>query len=442
MRGAARAVPLAAARDVIRAPSFRRLFATRLTAQTTDGVFNVALAGFTLFSPERQTSPGEIAAGFATLLLPYSVVGPFAGVVIDRWSRQRLLVVANMVRAALVLGVAAIVVSHVPVPLFYAAALLVLSVNRFLLSALSAALPHVVRREQLVLANAVSTTSGTLAAIAGGGVGYALRALFGADDVGVASVLCVAALGYVASAFVATGLGRDQLGPDALAEHPVAEALRHVLRGVSQGAQHVWHRRRAGHALVAIASHRFFYGLSFIATLLLYNEDFGLFGSSGLLGLGWVFAASGVGFLLAAAVTPAMTRRFGVERWVVVLFVGAAVAELVFGTPYTQPTFLVAAFAVGVTAQGSKICVDSIVQVSIDDEFRGRVFSFYDILFNVSFVSAAGVAAVALPRSGKSYPVLLLIALGYAATATLYSAATRRLVPPDVPPERPELSAA
>lgn len=418
-------------REVMGEPHFGRLFATRLTSQTADGIFNVALAGFALFSPERQTSPGRVAALFAVLLLPYTLVGPFAGVFIDRWSRQRILVAANLTRAVLVLGVIGLVLTDVPLPMFYGSVLLVLSVNRFLLSALSAALPHVVRRPQLVLANAVSTTSGTIVAIVGGAVGYGLRTVFGADDAGVAVIMAAAAGVYVASAGVASRMDRDLLGPDDHVERStVAAAVREVLRGVAQGAAHVWHRRRAGHALLAIAAHRFFYGLSFIATLLLYNEDFGLFRSSGLFGLGAVIGASAVGYLLAAAITPGATRRIGVEQWVAVLFLGAAVSEIAFGTPYNQPAFLVAAFALGVAAQGSKICVDTIVQESIEDSFRGRVFSFYDILFNVSFVAAAAVAAVAVPRNGKSYPVLFLVAGGYAVTAASYALTSRRRIEP------------
>ena len=69
-------------------------------------MFQAALASLFFFSPERQTSAGSVAAAFATLLLPYSLVGPFAGVLLDRWRRRQILVVANLVRAAMVLGVA------------------------------------------------------------------------------------------------------------------------------------------------------------------------------------------------------------------------------------------------------------------------------------------------------------------------------------------------
>ena len=71
-------------------------------------------------------------------------------------------------------------------------------------------------------------------------------------------------------------------------------------------------------------------------------------------------------------------------------------------------------------AQGSKICVDAIVQESVDDEFRGRVFSFYDMVFNAAFVAAAAVAALVLPSAGFSPRVYGVIAAIYALTAFGY----------------------
>jgi hypothetical protein len=70
--------------------------------------------------------------------------------------------------------------------------------------------------------------------------------------------------------------------------------------------------------------------------------------------------------------------------------------------------------------------VDTIVQETVEDDFRGRVFSFYDMLFNVTFVAAAAAGAIILPMSGKSYVVLALIAAGYALTALGYAAVSRR----------------
>lgn len=420
---------LADLRAVLREPHFLRLWATRLTAQVADGVFQVALASFVLFSPEKQATAGRTAAAFATLLLPYSVVGPFAGVFIDRWQRRTILVRANVVRAGMTAVVAMLVGLGVETWPFYVATLAVLSVNRFFLSSLSASLPHVVQRRLLVTGNSLSTTSGTIMAVVGAGIGYGVRRLAGTDQYGTAVIVVVAGLIYLGSAAFASRMAPDLLGPDPGDERTTtAEAMRAVMGGISGGAKHVWQRRRPAYALAAISAHRFFYGISTVATLLLYRNYFtddGFF-RAGIAGLGQVLAFSAVGVVSAAVVTPYVTRRIGKDQWIVALLAGACVVEIALGFPYAQPAFLAAALLLGFVAQGSKICVDTIVQESVEDAYRGRVFAFYDILFNVTFVSAATVAALFLPDTGKSYLALTVIAIGYGATALAYVAVTGR----------------
>src|SRR4051812_9328519 len=195
-------------RTVLRGSGFRRLYSTRLLSQGADGCFQVALGSYVFFDPSKATTAPKAAAAFAVLLLPYSLVGPFAGVLLDRWSRQRVLVNVNLIRSALVVGVAALVAIDNDGPGFFAAALVVLSVNRFVLAALSAALPHVVDLDELVMGNSVSTTSGTVFAIVGGGIGYGLRNLFGNGSGANAIVMVSAAVIYVTASAAATTLGR------------------------------------------------------------------------------------------------------------------------------------------------------------------------------------------------------------------------------------------
>lgn len=417
-------------RAVVRGRDFRRLYATRLISQASDGVFQVGLASWVFFSPERQTTAGKAAAAFAVLLLPYSIVGPFAGILLDRWRRRQVLVFANVVRAALIAVVAVLVATGLDGPVFYVTALAVLSINRFFLAGLSAALPHVVAARDLVMANSVSTTSGTIIAVAGGGVGYLLRLAYGSGDTGTALLVGTAGVAYLGSAAVAATMGRDLLGPDYDPERPqTREALARVLRGLADGGRHVWERREAGTALAAIAGHRFFYGISTITALLLYrNYFYPERVEAGLGGLALLFLASGVGFFTAALVTPTATARMRKQTWIVTLLVVACIIEVALGLPFREVPFVVAAFVLGIVSQGVKICVDTLVQENIDDAYRGRVFSFYDVLFNVSFVSAAAFAAAAVPENGKSYAVVVFIAFGYGLTALVYGLAFRRSV--------------
>ena len=143
---------------------FRRLFSVRVTSQFSDGIFQVALASYVLFSPEKQPTPGAIALTLTVMLLPFTLLGPFAGVFLDRWPRRQVLAFANLVRSGVVLGLAALVAAGVPDLVFYVVVVGCLSLNRFILAGLSAALPHTVLDEDLVTANALTPTLGSIAA--------------------------------------------------------------------------------------------------------------------------------------------------------------------------------------------------------------------------------------------------------------------------------------
>ena len=416
-------------------PGFRRLFVMRLTGQFGDGIFQASLAGAVLFNPERQARAADVAAGFAVVLVPYSLIGPFAGVLLDRWRRQRAMIVANLCRAVGVALIAAEILAHVRGLPFYASALVVVSVNRFMLSALSASLPHVVATAELVTANALSTTSGTIATTIGGAAAVGVRALSNGTDSAYAAIALAAVLPYLASAFSGRGFDRDALGPDEV-ERGNRETVAEVARGLADGARHLRRRKPALYALVAIGVHRIFYGISTICTVLLYRNYFhdeGLF-RAGLGGLAQVVGVAALGGGIAAVITPAATRRLGYVRYPALLLAAAAVTELALGLPFSMPLLVLAALLLGLAAQGIKICVDTLVQQYIDDDHRGRVFALYDTLFNITLVGAAVFTAVALPENGYSRPAVVAIAVGYALTAAGYLTAARRTTAAAPPP--------
>ncbi|MGW7681315.1 MFS transporter [Kribbella sp. NPDC054772] len=404
---------------------FRRLFAVRLTSQCGDGVFQVALASYVLFSPERAPDAAAIAGLFAVSLLPYSILGPFTGVLLDRWSRRQILFAANLTRAALVIGVGALVaVDNAGVP-FYLAVLLTLGVNRFLLSGLSAGLPHVVERDELVMANAVTPTSGTALFLVGGGIGAGVKLLADSDLL----VLGLTVVIYTAAALLALRLRRDQLGPDLKGDEPgITEALRSIATGLVDGARHLRERRQAALGLAAIGSLRFFFGLMTVSMILLYRNYFygpgQLDQAFGALAI--ATGAVGAGLFVAALVTPWGTRVMQLRQWITVLFVAAAVVTAVPIGLYTQPALVIGGFLVGFCAQGVKISVDTLVQTGVDDVYRGRVFALYDMIYNVGQVSAAAIGAAILPDNGKSYPALAFIVLGFATTALVYGRLSSR----------------
>ena len=416
-------------RLALRRSDFRRLLGVRLAAQFGDGVFQASLAGAVLFNPERQAHAADVAAGFAVLLLPYSVLGPFAGVLLDRWSRQRVLVLANLARALGVLGIAAEIAGGLHGQPFYAAALVLLSISRFFLSGLSAALPHVIAGEELVTANSLSTTLGAIATTAGGALAIGARELV--DGVGTVrlrgdgrrwpasptwSRRCSPAGSGAARSVRTTGSA------------PPARRSARCCAGCSPGrgtsptgARRCSRSGRSGCTGSVTACSR-------SRTVLLFRNYFAPEGPlrAGLAGLAQFIVLLAAGGFLAAVVTPAMTRRIGFVGWSVSLLCVAAAVEYGLVLPYRLPLHLLAGLLLGFAAQGIKICVDTLVQRHVADEFRGRVFALYDTLFNVMLVAAAVLTAVFLPDTGRAPLSVLLVGAAYLLTAVGYLRLSRR----------------
>jgi MFS family permease len=404
-------------RVLLRFRDFRRLLAVRLVSQGADGVYQVALATYVVFSPEKQTSAAAIASAMAVLLLPYSLVGPFSGVLLDRWRRRQILLYGSLLRAVLASATAVLMLSHVPDWLFYVSALCVTAVNRFVLSGLSAALPRVVDDERLVIANSLSPTAGTLAATAGGGLAFAVRLVVSDSD---AAVVLLGALLYLGAALASLRMAPELLGPDReLVKPQLAAALSGTARDLMAGVRHLAtpQRREAAWALGTMTLMRFCYGALLVMLLMLCRYAFSSTTDDGLALLGLALGISGAGFFAAAVATPWAAGRLGPGRWIVVCAASAAILTPALGLPFATTPMLAAAFVLGLTTQGAKIATDTIVQSSVEDGFRGRIFSVYDVLFNAAFVGAAGVAALMLPQDGRSAPLVVTVAVIYAAVA-------------------------
>lgn len=416
---------------VARGRDFRRLFAVRLVSQAGDGAFQVGLASLVFFSTQRATTPTAVAVAAVVTVVPYTLIGPFTGVLLDVWQRRQILLLANAVRAVLVVLVAATILGAGVGPPVYLTALICLSMNRFFLSGLGAALPHVVPRHELVMANAVSPTCGTVATMTGAAVGFGVRELLGAGDRTDAVIVLIAATGYALASLLTLRMPRTLLGPEQGAPLNLGNlttTARDVLADLLAGARHVRARSAAADALTAIGLQRIGYGILTIAVMLLCRNHFGSPDDpdSGVALLARAFTALGAGVAAAAVLTPAMTTRIGTRGTIIGCLGTAAVADACFVVDATTWLLYGGTFVIGLTGQSIKICVDSVVQREVDDSFRGRVFSFYDVVFNVSLVSACGLSVLFLPEDGYSRPVFAAVAVLFAATAVGYRRRGRR----------------
>ena len=409
---------------------FRRLLSIRVAIQSCDGVLQVALASFVLFSPEHQPDAMSIAVVLAITLLPFSILGPFAALVIDRVSRRQVLVVCNLARAVVTLGLAALVATGLRTAgietLIYGSLLIAMSISRFVLAALAASLPHTIDAGEYMVANSVVPIVGPTGLLIGVAVAVPLRLILGQvmpDYRANAILFVIAAVGFVICACLTLLIPRRRLGPDG----KTTTRARDVVIGLIEAVAHLRRQRAAGIGLLTIAGHRLFYGIVTVATILVFRNYFHrpdqIDAAIGDLSL--VVVITGAGFAFASVVTPPMSARLGLRSSMIICLVASAVFQVLPGAIYVRLPLMVAAFLLGLTAQCIKICVDTLVQAHVADEFKGRVFVIYDMIFNVTLVVAAVIAALILPANGKSVIIMIIMAIGYLLVAVGFAVASR-----------------
>ncbi|MDR1265171.1 MAG: MFS transporter [Propionibacteriaceae bacterium] len=417
-------------RQVWRRPRFRRLTLIKLLSQSGDGLIQVGVASHTLLSPERQPDAWAIAGVLAVTMLPFSVLGPFVSVVIDRLDRRRTILTADAARTALSLLLAALVLFHARGPHhgqggigpLLVVALVVMSLERFQIATLMAGLPRTVEPDEYLAANSVLPLIGPLGVMVGAAVAAGIRLSVGrlaSATTADALIFALAAVAFAASVTLCLSFARRSLGPDQAVAHRVGQTLRDL--GAALG--HLAGRRPAALAVVTVTAMRLVFGFVSVGVILIYRNHLHAAAqvdtAVGDLAL-WVLA-TGAGFVLASAVNPFLVRRLGLRATVVAVLAAAAVNQALPGSVFTRPALVVAGCLLGLWAQCLKINADTLVQAHVDDAFKGRVLVIYDFAFNTPLVLAGLLAALVLPADGASKAaflscagVYLLLSLGFA----------------------------
>ncbi len=387
-------------RSLVRGP-LRTLLTGQALGQGADGLAQVSFAQLVLFDIGSGASPGRIAGVLAATLLPFSLVGPFAGVFIDRWDRRRTLVVTSLCRAGL--GISAIGITLTGSEwLAYVGVLLLLSSSRLVLDAKGAVLPRTVAADDLVRANAASGLLGMSAAFVGA-VGGALVV-----SAGAATGFGLAALGYLAAAaaFVRLpyeGGGRREAGA------PLPAALREVLRQLGHGARAVAVDPDLRRPLGAVWLHRALLGGGFVLLVLVADQRYHLRMS----GYGLALAVTGVAAFTGTVLAPWVAGRWRSTALLPLAFVPPAAAAAVVGYGPNLAGLLAAVAVTAVSFQCLKVLVDALVGRAAPDALRGRVFALYDVGYNVAFV-LAGLLMVPLWQAGHERQVLWWLAALFA----------------------------
>lgn len=380
---------------------FRFLLSGRLSSQFADGFFQAYLIGQLVFlNPDEQGTAIGVATAYAVLALPFSLVGPVAGVLIDRWSRRAILVATPLLRTVVAVVLVALSTREWPLLVL---ALVVVSSNRFFLASANASTPTLVSDRYLLVANSMATIGGAFASLVGIVLGTKLE-----DPLGITALPAFAGVFWLVSALL-MGRIRDPLRaerPPGSRQPTMGEAWAELRGGLRRLAA----TPPALGSVATIALDQFLIGFVAVLSVVVFKEQF----REGLGSYGNLIAAGGLGVAVGTATAGWLETRISKPGIVALASLVAGTVALVVAPSLTGPSILLLSAMVGVAFAWRKVAADTIVQETVPDRYRGRVFSIYDICYANARVLAALLAIPLIPRASTG-TLVALVALLYLA---------------------------
>lgn len=380
-------------------PSFRWLWCAHLISQFGDGLYTVALPWLVY---QHTRSGMATTATLAVSAGSFLVVGPLAGVFVDRWDRRRTLVCSDLLRALTLALFPLLLLAGFNLGVVLAMAVLLPAFGRFFVPAQRASIPGLVPAESLVSANAQMQSAGSAAYIAGPAAAGVLIVSLGA-----APLLLLDGLTFVASALL---LSLVVFPPRCAA--PVARSVRADL---AEGFRITWRvpALRAS-CLLALFGTVFFAPVPALLPLWVGKGGSGAFGV--------LTSSFFAGALLGSLATARYGKRFSARNLIVCSVLAMGLAIVGFSRSQ-QEVFGVAALAtLGVFLTSYNVGVVTLLQRLAPAEAMGRVFAVNEtaswsfravtLLVCGALADAAGVHAVLLGLGGG------MLVLGMAALST------------------------
>jgi Major Facilitator Superfamily len=381
------------------------------------------------FDAEAAKTPEEAFRIVLFTFLPYLLLSPLLGVLIDRWDRRKLLVVANLVPAVALTVVVAVGLSAAGDATLYISLLIVLASTRLVLAIKGAGLPAAAGEENLIPGNSVSQAGSAIFQLAGAGAALIAAELFDTRLIVAAGVAV-----YVLA--TASAVGARRLGyPREVV--PILRELGRILDDLVQGVREVARRPRAGLALISFLAIR---SLATMTVLAISFSAADFIDRKGLIGTAVPAAAAALGAIVGFAAAGYLRRRVAPPAMVVLGLVAGGIGVAAFGGIITLVGLSIVAFAVGFGFFVGKIAVDTMMQESLADQFRGRGFSLQDVVYNLSWVLPS-LLLVILYDDGAVRSLLVVTGLAFAGIGLLLGLWARRLREPAATEHPAEASA-
>jgi predicted MFS family arabinose efflux permease len=380
--------------------SFRQLWLGQVVSQMGDWFDTIALYTIIL----RLTGSGrDVGLLLVARFVPSFFFGPISGVISDRFSRQRIMIISDILRAIVVLGFL-FVRRPDQLWIIYVLTVLQLGLSTFFEPAKTAAIPSIVEDRELIAANAISSVTWSAMLTLGAAMGGFITSLFGTD-----AAFILDAASYLLSAVLISSIRVPKRRKRERQKLSFGRLL--GITETIEGIRYVKDRPRV--LALLLVKPAWGLGGGILTILAVFGERIFPVGKNAAGGIGVLFAARGIG----TAVGPIVARRIsgeGDRR----MQVSIGIAFLIGGAFYiafgSATSFIFALVVLGIAhCGGSILWVFSTVllQRGVVDKFRGRVFAAELALLTLTMAASNYVTGELLDRFRIS-PRIVTVGIG------------------------------
>lgn len=372
-------------RDVARSRSYFPLWLGQLISNFGDTLHYIALVVLVF----KLTGQGLALAGLvAAEIVPILALGPVAGVIIDRFSRKTVLIVADLFRAALTLS---LVWPQGAWHAYLVAAGLAAG-GAFFNPAVQAIIPALTTEEQRLAANSVSWSTAQLVQIVASAIVGSLVAFFGTGPAFV-----INAVSFVVSALL---IARLAVPPHAgQIEGSEKRGLGQYVRDAREGLTYALRDRCVSRLLIVQMLASFAVGATGALLVVLAERHLHLPAA----GFAWLIGAIGVGALVGPLIPNTFAKDYRNARWLFVPYIIRGIGDVLLAIIVPLPLALLLLFVYGLNTSTGMVVFSSTVQDAVPDRIRGRVFTLLDVTWSLMQLLSLAVGGALADRVGIQF---------------------------------------
>ncbi|MFA5144641.1 MAG: MFS transporter [Candidatus Omnitrophota bacterium] len=368
--------------EVLKNRNFSLLWLGQIISQLGDRLNQMALIYFVY-----QRAPGstwEVAKILSFTIIPVFLIGPIAGVYVDRWDRRRTMYVCDFLRSALVLAI--------PLFLFYSKSLIpiyliifvMFSIGRFFVPAKLSIIPDLVQKKDLLMANSLVNTTGMIAAIVGFGVSGVLIEWLGAK-----SGFYMDSLSFLISGaliFFIIKKASSVMSFRKVSQEIVEVIGKSVIQEIKEGFLYFFQKKDIRFAAWMIFILWSALGAVYVVLIVFVQKTL----HSATKDLGLLIMFLGLGLFSGSLFYGRFGQKLSQYRIIFVSLVLSGMMLVVFALCLSRyPSFAIAAmlsFFLGLVIAPNMIATNTIIHNASENGMMGKIFSSLEIVMHLGFL--------------------------------------------------------